>query len=105
MTPVKSALLVLLVALPTATMAQRADDLICYSSNLDMAKYVSAEDYRISFNGIALFYLGRLSMIEPVTDWTRLAASRKHLTPEQADLTLRRCVNRYRSLTHAAVTQ
>lgn len=97
---------VILALVPVQTGASDAhlkspsDDLRCYSAATDMVRIAGNGPEKGPIQSVAFFYFGRLSIIEPSANWTWIAASERHLSPEEALPILKACGDRMASLSH-----
>ncbi|MGI4877655.1 MAG: hypothetical protein ACRYG4_09240 [Janthinobacterium lividum] len=95
-------LLAAILALPTGAHAQASADLRCVAAALDMAKMAAGTENKYAFLPVQAFYLGRLSVIEPKTDWLMVAASERHVSFPEARPILQSCRDRMGQLTHVS---
>ncbi len=95
-------LLLTFALMTTGAKAQASEDLKCFSAALDMSKLAANTDSKYAFLPLQGFYLGRLSVIEPKTDWIWVAGSEKHVGLPEARLIIEQCANRESRLTHVS---
>lgn len=97
--------LIIMMGLTGPAHAQASEDLKCFSAALDMSKLAErvAPESRYSFLPVQAFYLGRLSIIEPRTDWIWVAStSESHVSFAEARPILEACSDRMAKLTHVS---
>jgi hypothetical protein len=90
----------LTIVFPTAAFSAPSDDLLCYATSLDMAKYITEPEAKAANDSFGSFFLGRLSIVEPNTAWFWVAAAEKHMTPEEALPIIKKCTDRANVLQH-----
>ena len=99
-----SALILVVTAMPAASSGAQggapSDDLRCYAAAVDMVRAAGNRPEASSIQGLAYFFEGRLSVIDPNANWSWIAASEKPLSPEKVLPTFEFCAARVSRLTH-----